>query len=260
MSIRETRAVTIDQAQVRKASDDAETLDFTGHAAVFNQRTWIGPKRWGFLEEVDPGFFDDVLEDRAAFLVNHDPNIVLARNGSTMTLAVDDKGLVPEARWDPADPDAVKWAGRVRRGDVNEMSFAFTVAEEKWSEDEDGNEVRTLLKAERLYDVSLVTYPAYEGTDAGMRGFDAAAEVVKRHRGTDPREPHDNRHSRTAVQADEPAGPVVVEPEPAAPNVDDEPVITDEPIVEPVDAVDPPGRSLLLLRRRLIAARYRLPV
>lgn len=184
--IRETRAVTIDRAEVRKA-DDGNALHFTGHAAVFNQRTWIGPKRWGFWEEIDPGFFDDVLDDRAAFLVNHDPNIVLARNGSTMTLTVDDVGLVPNAEWDSADPDAVTWAGRVRRGDVNEMSFAFTVKEEKWTETESGEEVRTLLKADRLYDVSLVTYPAYDGTDGAMR--DSAAEVVKRHRGYDPRSP-----------------------------------------------------------------------
>jgi phage head maturation protease len=65
------------------------------------------------------------------------------------------------------------------------MSFAFTVSEEKWGEAEDGEELRTLLTCERLYDTSLVTYPAYEGTDGGMR--DQAAEVVLRHRGYDPR-------------------------------------------------------------------------
>jgi HK97 family phage prohead protease len=182
--MRETRAAQLD-AEMRAPSDAEDGLTFTGHAAVFDERTWIGPKRWGFWEVIDPGFFRDVLDDDAAFLVNHDPNIVLARNGATMTLATDKLGLVPTATWDSADPDAVKWAGRVRRGDVTKMSFAFTVAEEKWSEDDDGIETRTLLTAERLYDVSLVTYPAYEGTDGGMR--DQAAEIVKRHRGTDPR-------------------------------------------------------------------------
>lgn len=185
--MRESRTVTLEAPEVRAATeDDTDKLLFTGHAAVFNERTWIGPKKWGFYEEVDPGFFRDVLDDDAAFLVNHDPNIVLARNGNTMKLRTDKRGLVPEAEWDPSDPDAVMWAGRVRRGDVTEMSFAFTVAEEKWSENEDGTETRTLLTADRLYDVSLVTYPAYGGTDAGMRDA-AVAEVVKRHRGADPR-------------------------------------------------------------------------
>lgn len=185
--MRESRTVTLEAPEVRAATeDDTDKLVFTGHAAVFDERTWIGPKKWGFYEVVDSGFFRNVLDDPAAFLVNHDPNIVLARNGNTMTLTTDKRGLVPEAEWDPTDPDAVMWAGRVRRGDVTEMSFAFTVAEEKWEEDPDtGEETRTLLTAEKLYDVSLVTYPAYAGTDGGMR--DGAAEVVKRHRGYDPR-------------------------------------------------------------------------
>jgi HK97 family phage prohead protease len=180
--MREIRTLSLD-AEVR-ATDDTAELHFTGHAAVFDQRTWIGPKRWGFWEVVDRGFFRDVLDDPAAFLVNHDPNIVLARNGNTMSLAVDDVGLVPDARWDPDDPEARMWAARVKRGDVSKMSFAFTVAEDTWSEDDDsGEETRTLVRAGQLFDVSLVTYPAYEGTDAGMR---SVREVVRRHRGVDP--------------------------------------------------------------------------
>ncbi len=177
--MRELRTVTLEAPEIRAADDD-KVMRFTGHAAVFNERTWIGPKRWGFWEQVDPGFFRNVLDDDAAFLVNHDPNIVLARNGKTLSLSTDKRGLVTDAEFDPADPDAAMWAGRVRRGDVTQMSFAFTVAEEKWAEDDEGQETRTLLTAERLYDVSLVTYPAYEGTDAGMR--DQAAEILKRYR------------------------------------------------------------------------------
>jgi HK97 family phage prohead protease len=214
--LREMRTAPIVGSEMR--ADNGMT--FTGHAAVFNQRTWIGPKKWGFFEEVDAGFFRDVLGGDTAFLVNHDPNIVLARNGNTMSLAVDSRGLVPTAEFDEADPDAVKWAARVRRGDVTQMSFAFTVAEEKWSEDSDGNEVRTLLTAEKLYDVSLVTYPAYDGTDAAMR--QGAAEVVKRHRGYDPILAHE----------------------------------------EPAVGRTKPGqrRDLMVLRERLIAARYGLPL
>lgn len=253
---REVRTMRVDQAEVRKA--DSGALTFTGHAAVFNQRTWIGPKKWGFYEEVDAGFFDDVLDDRAAFLVNHDPNIVLARNGSTMTLSTDKKGLVPVADWDPEDPDAVKWAGRVRRGDVNEMSFAFTVGEEKWSEDDAGNEIRTLLKADRLYDVSLVTYPAYDGTDGGMR--DQAAEVVKRHRGFDPRSEQPPVPATTPQPAPAPAAAPqpatdVPAPQPAAPNPAGPPAGDDVPAGDAADV----QRALSLLRFRATAARHHLP-
>lgn len=177
-AVREMRTAPVTGEEMRKSSD---SLDFHGHPAVFDQATWIGPKRWGFYEVVDPGFFRDVLDDDAAFLVNHDPSILLARNGKTMTLSTDDSGLVTDAEWDSSDPDAVMWAGRVSRGDISQMSFSFTVSEEKWEEAEDGTETRTLLTCDRLYDVSLVTYPAYDGTDGAMR--DSAAEVVKRHRG-----------------------------------------------------------------------------
>ena len=190
MSLRECRTATAaTEIRAKDGDNEAKGLAFTGHAAVFNERTWIGPKKWGFYERVDPGFFRDVLGDDAAFLVNHDPNILLARNPGTMTLATDARGLLTDAEWNPEDRDAITWAGRVRRGDANQMSFAFTVKEDSWEEDsETGEETRTLLTAERLYDVSLVTYPAYPGTDGGMRGDDqAAAEVVLRHRGTDPR-------------------------------------------------------------------------
>lgn len=248
MTMRETRAVAFNQAEVRKA--DSGGLRFTGHAAVFNQRTWIGPKRWGFWEEVDPGFFDDVLSDRAAFLVNHDPNILLARNGTTMKLTVDEKGLVPDAQWDPQDPDAVKWAGRVDRGDANEMSFAFTVKEEKWSETESGEEVRTLLKAEQLFDVSLVTYPAYGGTDGSMR--DQAAEVVKRHRGQDPRD--EQRPQRTeAPVASPPPVPDVEVSETVAVEVPETTQTDPEPVAGET-------QSLRHLRHRAIAARHHLPL
>jgi HK97 family phage prohead protease len=196
----EQRSAGLEARVETREADDAGELRFTGHASVFDQPTWIGPKRWGFWEVVDRGFFDDVLQDRAAFLVNHDPSILLARNGSTMTLSTDDVGLVPDARWDANDPEAQMWAGRVNRGDANEMSFAFTVKEEAWAEDSDtGEETRTLLKAEKLYDVSLVTYPAYAGTDGSMR--DQAAEVIMRHRGYDPRlESRDHNSVRLGLQ------------------------------------------------------------
>lgn len=226
--MRETRAAVLATAEVR-ANDDGASLRFVGHAAVFNERTWIGPKRWGFWEEIDPGFFRSVLDDDAAFLVNHDPNIVLARNGRTLRLSTDDRGLVADADFDAADPEAATWAGRVRRGDVSQMSFAFTVAEERWAEDPDtGEETRTLLTADRLYDVSLVTYPAYPGTDGAMR--DEAAEVVLRHRGVDPRieraETPDNQPPAGGDGASDGA----------------------------------PGPALYVLRHRLLAARHGLPL
>lgn len=205
---RELRTAALTATVERRAAStdeggDPAELRFTGHAAVFDQPAWIGPKRWGFWEIIARNAFDDVLESNAAFLVNHDPNILLARNGVTMSLTTDDTGLVPDAQWDPTDPDAVMWAGRVRRGDITQMSFAFEVGDEQWTEGEDGMETRTILKFSELYDVSIVTYPAYEGTDAEMNA--SAAEIVKRHRGFDPRttDPRPAKRSGSVLSSDQ---------------------------------------------------------
>lgn len=184
-STREVRAARLERAEVR-AAGDGKALDFTGHAAVYDVRTWIGPPRWGWFEQVARGAAADVLEDDAAFLVNHDPNILLARNPSTLQLAEDATGLRTDAQWDAGDQDAQTWAGRVRRGDVSQMSFAFEVAEDSWDETDDGSaEVRTIVKLRRLWDVSLTTYGAYPTTDAAMRSA-GVLDVLAQHRGVDP--------------------------------------------------------------------------
>jgi len=180
---RETRAVPLDSPAVQTRGADGDDgpapIVFTGHAAVFGQRAWIGPGDYGWWEEVDPGFFAGVLDAAAPLLVNHDPNIVLARGGSTMRLSTDATGLVVDADLDPGDPDAAMWAGRVRRGDVTGMSFSFDVASSRWDVLEDGSELRVLLEAAELYDVSLVTYPAYAGTDAQVRAVRAERDAAR---------------------------------------------------------------------------------
>lgn len=183
-STREARAWRLDTAEVRAASDTAE-LNFTGHAAVYGVRTWIGPPRWGWWEEIDQGAARDVLSDDAAFLVNHDPNILLARNPTTVDLSEDTTGLRTDARWDAADPEAQMWAGRVRRGDITQMSFSFEVGDDTWGETDDGSaEVRTIHSLRRLWDVSLATYGAYPTTDAAMRSA-GVLHVLADHRGLD---------------------------------------------------------------------------
>lgn len=151
-------------------------LRFKGHAAVFKERTWIGPQRHGFWEEVAPTTFDRALEEGqdVAFLVDHDPGKVLARSTSgTLRLSKDKTGLVADA--DLADVSYGRdLAVLLERGDVSHMSFAFTVPEGGADEIEqkDGTWLRRLVDVD-LYDVSVVAYPAYKGTDAALRAIEA---------------------------------------------------------------------------------------
>lgn len=162
-----------------------DPIPVTGHASVFGQRTVIGPPDWGFAEEIAAGAFDDVLEDDARYLINHDPNRVMARVASgTLRLSTDKIGLVSDADLAPVSY-ARDLAILLDRQDVSQMSFAFRVGPggDTWrtlEKDEaealgmdEGAELRTVTKVARLYDVSAVTYPAYEGADVGLRAAEA---------------------------------------------------------------------------------------
>jgi len=167
---RERRTWALDAISLRAKAD---ALHFRGHAAVFDQRTWIGPPKYGFWEEVAPEAFDRAMsEDDVRLLVDHDPGKVLARNvAGTLRLTKDKRGLVADA--DMADVSYARdLAVLLDRGEVSQMSFGFVPRTEEWSTLDDGAEVRRLVDVE-LFDVSVVAYPAYEGTDAALRAVEA---------------------------------------------------------------------------------------
>jgi hypothetical protein len=127
---------------------------------------------------VAPGAFTRaVTEDDVRFLFNHDEDTVMARTSSgTLVLAEDRHGLRVDAELDPHDPDVARLVPKMERGDVSQMSFAFTVSKESSEILPDGHELRTIEDVRPLWDVSAVTWPAYEGTDANLR---ALAEARK---------------------------------------------------------------------------------
>ena len=116
-------------------------------------------------------------------LINHDQNLILARTTSgTLRLNADAKGLryefdVPQTSY---GKDLLV---SMERGDINQSSFAFTVQDDEWATDDDGNNIRTIKKIDRLYDVSPVTYPAYPNVDdlvVAQRGLATYKEKVER--------------------------------------------------------------------------------
>ncbi len=156
-------------------SGDPERKDETtlrGHAAVFNS---LSEDLGGFRELIEPGFFRAALRRKpdVRLLVNHG-GLPLARTASgTLELREDAHGLHVFARLDKNDPDVISLRGKMQRGDVDQMSFAFTLREEgdDWAVADDETVVRTLRSdgADDLFDVSVVTYPAYRHTSVSMR-------------------------------------------------------------------------------------------
>lgn len=143
-----------------------------GIAAVVGIKTDLGY----FTEEIARGAFDDVLNDDVVCLFNHDSNFPLARsvNGKgTLELFLTDEGHLGY-RYDTPDRSYAKdLLNAIRSGDVSKSSFAFTIKEQKWTYAEGSKELdeRVILKLDRLYDVSPVTYPAYQDTSVAARSL-----------------------------------------------------------------------------------------
>jgi len=151
---------------------DADGIKVEGYAAVFGQETDIGGM---FREVIERGAFKDAIgRDDVVFLINHD-GLPLARTRSgTLNLSEDDHGLKIETTLDPDDPDVKSISGKMKRGDLDKMSFAFFPEVQEWDEEGD-TPLRTIKKAS-LHDVSIVTSPAYDGTEIALRSLAASRD------------------------------------------------------------------------------------
>lgn len=149
---------------VRHDDQDADDDDgwLTGYAAVFNS---MSQDLGGFRETIKPGAFDDVLASKPDVIgvVNHDNDALLGRTSAkTLRLWVDNRGLAFSLRAG-SSPRLRDIVAHVRRGDFCKCSFSFSGAKDSWSRGS-GTPIRTINSFGRLFDVSIVTSPAYADT------------------------------------------------------------------------------------------------
>lgn len=156
--------------------EDEKGVKVSGYAAVFDEEADIGGM---FREKIAPGAFKDAVgRDDVVFLINHD-GLPLARTRSgTLKLKEDDHGLRMETVLDGSDPDVSQIVPKMKRGDLDKMSFAFFARKQEWDDTQDPP-LRTITEAE-LLDVSIVTSPAYGGTDIGLRSLEAARNAAQK--------------------------------------------------------------------------------
>ena len=161
-----------------RTSQDSRDVD--GYALLFNTTS---RNLGGFVERIDPSAMDGVLEASDIMAVlNHDPSRgILARSRfgvGSLTLSVDEKGL----RYTFSAPHTAlgdECLEYLRRGDITQSSFAFTVKEDTWDKQDDGTYIRTIKKFDRLYDVSPVFEPAYFGTEVKCARFQEVLDEEK---------------------------------------------------------------------------------
>ena len=167
--IDEKRTIAYSNLEMR-AEGDGNTL--VGYASVFDSPSEPMP----FIEYVKRGAFAKTLNDGAdvRLLIDHE-GVPLARTKSgTLVLEEDDRGLRVEADLDPSNPDAARIISAMKRGDLSQMSFAFRTIKDSYNSDRSVRE----LKEVQLFDVSVVTFPAYEETVAELRSRNESVTIA----------------------------------------------------------------------------------
>ena len=169
--------------EIRAAADEERGETISGRPIVYGQRTNLG-------------FYDEVIEDGALtdtdlrdvrLLVNHNVDMIpLARSrnnnaNSTMQLSVvPNEGMDIRANLDVENnAEAKALYSAVQRGDITGMSFMFSVDGDTWDDIDSDHPTRHIKKISRVFEVSAVTFPAYEQTSITARGLSDALESAK---------------------------------------------------------------------------------
>ena len=159
------------RCQVSELRTNQESRTIVGYAAKFER--WSEPIMGWFKEQIARDAFSECDVTDVIMCFNHNIDSILARTTSgTLTISTDDEGLRFEFEA-PATTMGNDMLELVRRGDISKCSFKFTVEEDEWryADKDNGLEYdeRTIRRIGKLYDVSLVVYPAYSDTQADVR-------------------------------------------------------------------------------------------
>ena len=161
-----------------KKRDDSETPIIEGYFSVFDTESEIYPN---FFEKIDRRAFDSALDDDIRAIINHDTTFVLGRTkAGTLELETDDKGLFGVININPKDTAAMDLYHRVERGDVSQCSFGFDIVRSRETIDEKAPyAVHSTIEEVKLYEVSVVTFPAYEDTEISARNKDYCKKQIE---------------------------------------------------------------------------------
>ena len=157
---------SIGKLNTRADNNETDEMKIEGYFVVFNTETEI----WdGLFEEISDKAFENIDLTDIRALADHDTAKVLGRTKSqTLKLSVDEKGLFGEITINKNDTEAVNLYERVKRGDIDQCSFGFSILNETMEQRADGTTKWTITEIE-LFEVSVVTFPAYADTSVEAR-------------------------------------------------------------------------------------------
>lgn len=162
--------------EVRAENDDKHGDYLSGRPIIYDSRTDLGL----FDEIIKAGALSETDLKDVRFLVNHNTDMIpLARSrnnndNSTMQMSVDKNGMAIRVNLDTENnSEARALYSAVQRGDIDGMSFMFTIDGEEWAELESDHPTRTITKIGKVFEVSAVTFPAYADTELSARSKNA---------------------------------------------------------------------------------------
>ena len=178
-----TKEIRAFNFEVRAENDEQHGNILTGTPIVFGERTDLGRCD----EIIDDGALDDTDLRDVRFLVNHNTDMIpLARSrnnneNSTMQLSVvPQKGMDIRVDLDTENnAEAKSLYSAVQRGDLSGMSFMFAVNEDAWEDLDSEHPTRHIRSFAKVFEVSAVTFPAYEATSIQARGLSEALESAR---------------------------------------------------------------------------------
>lgn len=187
--VREDRENRVDVWEHRSAEPfgveyraDSDTITLTGYASTFQPyEMYGGPATGGWIEQLDRRAFDKTLREKPDLhlLINHEGMPLARTKSGTLQLSTDGHGLKVVAQLDRSDPDVQRLEPKMRRGDMDEMSFAFRVRAQKWEAakgfEADPQSLRTITDVNlQKGDVSVVNWGANDTTHAEIKSVDDA--------------------------------------------------------------------------------------
>lgn len=168
--------------EVRANENEEHGHFLSGRPIVYDARTDLG---W-YDEIIERGALDSADLKDVRFLINHNTDMIpLARSrnnneNSTMQMSIDEQGMEIRVDLDTENnAEAKSLYSAVERGDLDGMSFMFTVDGDRWDDIESEHPTRTITKLSKVFEVSAVTFPAYEQTSISARGLSNALDSAK---------------------------------------------------------------------------------
>jgi len=168
--------------EVRAEQNDEHGTFLEGRPIVYEAKTDLG---W-YDEIIEKGALDGADLKDVRFLVNHNTDMIpMARSrnnneNSTMQMVVDEEGMSIRVDLDTENnTEARALYSAVKRGDISGMSFMFAVDGDKWDDIDSEHPTRTITKFSKVFEVSAVTFPAYEQTSISARGLSDALDSAR---------------------------------------------------------------------------------